>query len=191
MPETQPLTVTGAVLDGEAVGLRCAGGEIVALGPDVEPEPGDEAIEAAGAPLVAPLLNGHTHAAMTLFRGYRGDLPLMRWLREAIWPVEARLEPEDVYWGARLACLEMTRNGAADFWDMYWHPAATARAVEDSGMRATIGGPLFDVEGGTEEMKATALASAPSSPTASGSTAPSWRRSPSAAAPSSPTRSPT
>jgi len=110
-------------------------------------------------PLVAPLLNGHTHAAMTLFRGYRGDLPLMRWLREAIWPVEARLEAEDVYWGARLACLEMTRNGCSSFWDMYWQPGATARAVGDSGMRATIGEPLFDVDGSTEETKAAALAS--------------------------------
>jgi 5-methylthioadenosine/S-adenosylhomocysteine deaminase len=159
MPEAQPLTVTDAVLDGETVGLRAEGGEIVALGPGVEPKPGDETIDAAGSPLVAPLLNGHTHAAMTLFRGYGGDLPLMRWLREAIWPVEARLEPEDVYWGARLACLEMTRNGVADFWDMYWRPGETARAVADSGMRATIGGPLFDAEGGTEEMKASALAS--------------------------------
>ena len=159
MPEAPPLAVTGAVLDGDVVGLRCEGGKIVALGSGIEPEPDDETIDAAGAPLVAPLLNGHTHAAMTLFRGYGGDLPLMRWLREAIWPVEARLEPEDVYWGARLACLEMTRNGVAGFWDMYWHPEATARAVEDSGMRATIGGPLFDAEGGTEEMKATARAS--------------------------------
>ena len=159
MAEAPPLAVTGAVLDGEAVGLRCEGGAIVALGPEVGPEPGDETIVATGMPLVAPLVNGHTHAAMTLFRGYGGDLPLMRWLREAIWPVEARLEPEDVYWGARLACLEMTRNGATDFWDMYWHPGATARAVEDAGMRATIGGPLFDVEGGTEEMMETALAS--------------------------------
>jgi 5-methylthioadenosine/S-adenosylhomocysteine deaminase len=159
MPEAPPLTVTGAVLDGEEVGLRCAGGEIVALGPGVEAEPGDETIAAGGAPLVAPLVNGHTHAAMTLFRGYGGDLPLMRWLREAIWPVEARLEPEDVYWGARLACLEMIRNGTATFWDMYWHAGATARAVEDSGLRATIGTPLFDVEGGTEEMKGTALGS--------------------------------
>jgi len=159
MPEAPTLAVTGAVLDGETVGLRCDGGEIVALGPGVEPRPGDETIDAAGSPLVAPLLNGHTHAAMTLFRGYGGDLPLMRWLREAIWPVEARLEPEDVYWGARLACLEMTRNGVADFWDMYWHPGETARAVEDAGMRATLGGPLLDAAGGTEEMKASALAS--------------------------------
>jgi 5-methylthioadenosine/S-adenosylhomocysteine deaminase len=151
------LTVTGALLDGESVGLRCVDGMIAALGPSVVPQPGDETIEAAGAPLVAPLLNGHTHAAMTLFRGYGGDLPLMRWLREVIWPIEAKLEPDDVYWGARLACLEMIRTGTARFWDMYWHPGATARAVTDAGLRATIGGPLFDADGGTEAMKDKAL----------------------------------
>jgi 5-methylthioadenosine/S-adenosylhomocysteine deaminase len=153
------LTVLDASLEGESVGLRCGeDGTIAALGPRVAPEPGDETIDAAGAPLVAPLVNGHTHAAMTLFRGYGGDLPLMRWLREKIWPVEANLDAEDVYWGARLACVEMIRTGTTRFWDMYWHPEATARATRDSGLRATIGGPLFDAEGGTEEMKATALA---------------------------------
>jgi 5-methylthioadenosine/S-adenosylhomocysteine deaminase len=154
---TGPLTVTGAVLGGERVGVRCAGGTIAALGPEVAPEPGDETLDAAGAPLVAPLLNGHTHAAMALFRGFGGDLPLMRWLREVIWPVEARLEPDDVYWGTRLACLEMIRTGTARFWDMYWHPEATARTVTEAGLRATIGGPLFDADGGTATMQATAL----------------------------------
>jgi 5-methylthioadenosine/S-adenosylhomocysteine deaminase len=153
----KPLTVTGAVLDGETVGLRCAGGVIAALGPDVAPEPGDETIEAGGAPLVAPLVNGHTHAAMTLFRGYGGDLPLMRWLQEKIWPVEAKLEPEDVYWGTRLACAEMIRTGTTRFWDMYWHPAESARAVRDAGLRATIGGPLFDADGRTAAMQESAL----------------------------------
>ena len=151
------LTVTGAVLDGEEVGIRCVDGTIAALGQEVTPEQGDETIDAAGAPLVAPLVNGHTHAAMTLFRGYGGDLPLMRWLREVIWPIEAKLEAEDVYWGTRLACLEMVRTGTARFWDMYWHPEATARAVTDAGLRATIGGPLFDADGKTEAMQATAL----------------------------------
>jgi 5-methylthioadenosine/S-adenosylhomocysteine deaminase len=155
---TGALTIAGAVLEGESVGVRCVEGTIAALGPDVAPKAGDETIDAAGAPLIAPLLNGHTHAAMTLFRGYGGDLPLMRWLREVIWPIEAKLEPDDVYWGTRLACLEMIRTGTARFWDMYWHPEATARAVTDAGLRATIGGPLFDVEGGTEAVQATALA---------------------------------
>lgn len=151
------LTVTGAVFDGESVGLRCVEGTIEALGPDVAPESGDETIEAAGAPLVAPLRNGHTHAAMTLFRGFGGDLPLMRWLREVIWPIEAKLEPDDVYWGTRLACLEMIRTGTSRFWDMYWHPGATARAVTDAGLRATIGGPLFDADGNTEAMQEKAI----------------------------------
>ncbi len=157
-PPVRPLAVTGAVLDGETVGLRCEGGTIAALGPEVEARPGDETIEADGAPLVPPLVNGHTHAAMTLFRGHGGDLPLMRWLREVVWPVEEKLGPEDVYWGTRLACAEMIRTGTSRFWDMYWHPAATARAVSDAGLRATIGGPLFDVDGSTAEMRATALA---------------------------------
>ena len=91
---------------------------------------------------------------MTLFRGYGGDLPLMRWLQEMVWPVEAKLEAEDVYWGTRLACAEMIRSGTTRFWDMYWQPGATARAVEDAGLRATIGGPLFDADGNTAEMQA-------------------------------------
>jgi 5-methylthioadenosine/S-adenosylhomocysteine deaminase len=152
------LAVTSAVRDGETVGLRCVDGLIAAIGPSVAPEPGDETLDASGMALAPALVNGHTHAAMTLFRGYGGDLPLMRWLQEKIWPVEAKLEAEDVYWGTRLACAEMIRTGTVRFWDMYWQPAATARAVEDAGLRATIGGPLFDADGRTAEMQAQALA---------------------------------
>jgi 5-methylthioadenosine/S-adenosylhomocysteine deaminase len=90
------------------------------------------------------LVNAHTHAAMTLFRGYADDLPLMQWLEGYIWPAERRLEAEDVYWGTRLACAEMIRAGTVRFWDMYWHPGATARAVRDAGLRAVIGAPLLD-----------------------------------------------
>ncbi|HEV7616347.1 MAG TPA: amidohydrolase [Solirubrobacterales bacterium] len=153
------LTVIGAVLDGETVGVRCEQGRIEAIGPDVVARIGDDTIEAGGAPLLAPLVNGHTHAAMTLFRGSGGDLPLMPWLRERIWPVEAKLDEEDVYWGARLACAEMIRSGTGRFWDMYWHPEASARAVADAGLRATIGTPLFDHDGDAVGMRARALRS--------------------------------
>jgi 5-methylthioadenosine/S-adenosylhomocysteine deaminase len=139
------LAVTGGRLDGEVVGLRVEGGRIVALGPGVDSRPGDEVIDAGGMALVPGLVNGHTHAAMTLFRGHGSDLPLMKWLAEVIWPVEARLDADDVYWGARLACAEMIRTGTVRFWDMYWHAGATADAVEDAGLRATIGAPLIDV----------------------------------------------
>ncbi|MFA9400105.1 MAG: amidohydrolase family protein [Acidobacteriota bacterium] len=147
------LLLTNAVLDGTRVGLRAKDGLIAEIGPDVigpdaidAPGAGETVLDAGGALLVPPLINSHTHAAMTLFRGHGDDLPLMRWLREAIWPVEARLEAEDVYWGTRLACLEMIRTGTTCFWDMYWHPEATARAVTDAGVRATIGPPMIDPE---------------------------------------------
>jgi 5-methylthioadenosine/S-adenosylhomocysteine deaminase len=138
------LAVTNARLEGRAVGLRAEEGAIVALGPDVAPAPGDEVIDAQGMALVPGLVNGHTHAAMTLFRNYADDLPLMEWLQDHIWPVERRLDAEDVYWGTRLACAEMIRTGTVAFWDMYWHPAAAARAVEDSGVRAVCAAPLID-----------------------------------------------
>ncbi len=147
------LTVSNALLDGKRVTVRCEGGMIAAIGADVAAQAGDEVIDAAGAPLVAPLVNGHTHAAMTLFRGSSGDLPLMPWLEERIWPVEAKLDDEDVYWGTRLACAEMIRTGTTRFWDMYWHPEATARAVLDAGIRAAIGAPLFDADGNLGRMR--------------------------------------
>lgn len=147
------LVVTDALWDGTRVGVRCADGVIAAIGPEVTPAPGDETIDAGGAHLVPPLVNGHTHAAMTLFRGSGGDLPLMPWLEEKIWPIEAKLDTDDVYWGARLACAEMLRGGTTRFWDMYWNPGATARAVADAGLRAVIGAPLFDLNGSPEKLR--------------------------------------
>jgi 5-methylthioadenosine/S-adenosylhomocysteine deaminase len=138
------LAVTGATLDGTAVGLRAVDGTIVALGPAVAPEPGDEVLDGSGCGLFPGFVNGHTHAAMTLFRGYAGDLPLMEWLGQHIWPAEEKLDDDDVYWGTRLACVEMIRTGTVRFWDMYWRPGAVARAVEDAGIRAVVGLPLID-----------------------------------------------
>ena len=138
------LAVTSAQLDDELVSLRSENGRIVELGPDVTPSDGDEVLDAAGMALVPGLVNGHTHAAMTLFRGSEDGLRLMDWLENHVWPTEARLNEEDVYWGTRLACVEMIRTGTVRFWDMYWEPGATARAVQDAGLRAVIGATLFD-----------------------------------------------
>jgi 5-methylthioadenosine/S-adenosylhomocysteine deaminase len=138
------ITVTGATLEGQAVGLRVEDGLIAELGPSVEAKPGDELIDAATLLLVPPLVNGHTHAAMTLFRGFGDDLPLMEWLEKKIWPAEAKLHPDDVYWGTRLACLEMIRSGTTRFFDMYWHAGESARAVADSGLRAALSNVVID-----------------------------------------------
>jgi 5-methylthioadenosine/S-adenosylhomocysteine deaminase len=138
------LAVVDAIFEGERVTLRADGGRIEALGPGVRAQPGDEMLDGRGRLLLPGLVNGHTHAAMTLFRGYGSDLALMDWLEHRIWPAEARLDADDVYWGTRLACAEMIRTGTVRFWDMYWHPDAVARAVEDAGLRAVVGLPLVD-----------------------------------------------
>lgn len=94
-------------------------------------------------------VNCHTHAAMTLLRGYGDDMPLESWLKDKIWPAEAHLDDDAVYWGSRLACLEMIKSGTTCFNDMYFFHDATARAAQDSGMRAVLsltGMDFFDPE---------------------------------------------
>ncbi|MFM9077552.1 MAG: amidohydrolase family protein, partial [Solirubrobacterales bacterium] len=144
------LAVVGATdPSGRSVGLVAEDGRITGFGPDATPPEGALVLDGSGMLIAPPLVNGHTHAAMTLFRGRGDDLPLMRWLKEAIWPLEQNLTPDDVYWGARLACVEMARNGVSTFWDMYWQEPEVARAVEDAGLRATVGPVVIDPPGGS------------------------------------------
>jgi 5-methylthioadenosine/S-adenosylhomocysteine deaminase len=153
------LAVTDAVFDGETVGLRADGGYIVELGPEVGPREGDEVLDAGGCLLAPPFINGHGHAAMTLFRGFGDDLPLMEWLEGKIWPAEAKLHPEDVYWGTRLACTEMLRSGTTRFFDMYWHGPEVGRAAADAGMRVVASAVLIDrgVAGGGARLRFAAM----------------------------------
>src|SRR3569623_803963 len=95
--------------------------------------------------LIPGLINAHTHAAMSLFRGLADDLPLMEWLNNHIWPAEgAWVSPEFVYDGTRLAMAEMLRGGSTCFNDMYFFPDETARAADAARMRAAVGMILID-----------------------------------------------
>src|SRR5262245_19568140 len=138
------LTVTGCEYEGETVSIRCEGGMIEAIGPEVKAADGDEVIDGSGFLLEEPFVNAHTHAAMTLFRGFGGDLPLMEWLQKYIWPAEAKLEPEDVYWGTRLAAAELLRSGTTTFFDIYWHSTDVVEAARASGIRAVVSSVLID-----------------------------------------------
>ena len=104
----------------------------------------DEVIDCRQKAIIPGLINMHTHAAMTLFRGFGDDMPLIPWLEEKIWPNEAKLTYEDVYWGAKLACVEMLRSGTTTFFDMYHKLDATAQAVEEMGLRAVLSEACFD-----------------------------------------------
>ena len=91
------------------------------------------------------LVNGHTHAAMTCFRGIADDMELMEWLNRYIFPAEARnVNPELVHWGSLLACAEMIRSGTTTFCDMYIFEEETARAAKGAGVRCLVGEVLFD-----------------------------------------------
>jgi 5-methylthioadenosine/S-adenosylhomocysteine deaminase len=95
--------------------------------------------------LIPGLINAHTHASMTLLRGFADDLPLMNWLRDYIWPAEARwVNPDFVRDGTRLAIAEMLRGGTTCFNDMYFFPEVTAAVARDCGMRACVGLIVLD-----------------------------------------------
>ncbi len=98
-----------------------------------------------GRAMVLPgLVNTHTHAAMTLFRGLADDLPITAWLTDHIWPAERRLTPEAIRLGALLACAEMLASGTTCFADLYFFAAETARAADATGMRAVVGEGVLD-----------------------------------------------
>ncbi|MEA1984449.1 MAG: amidohydrolase family protein [Euryarchaeota archaeon] len=116
----------------------------------------DTVINARGSVVMPGLINTHSHAAMSLFRGFADDLPLGEWLEDNIWPAEACLTDDDIYTGTQLACLEMIRSGTTTFADMYLHMGHVARAVEDSGMRAALSYGMIelgDAAKGDSELK--------------------------------------
>jgi 5-methylthioadenosine/S-adenosylhomocysteine deaminase len=131
------------LLDGSTGHVGIEGNRIVHLGPDLPAAEPARTIDGTDRLAMPGLVNAHTHAAMTLFRGYGDDMPLMPWLQERIWPAEAKLTEEDVYWGTRLACAEMIRTGTTLFNDMYWKVPHAVRAIGDAGLRATVSGGLI------------------------------------------------
>jgi 5-methylthioadenosine/S-adenosylhomocysteine deaminase len=121
---------------------------ILALGKKEEILPyyrGRETIDVPNSIIMPGLINGHTHAAMTCFRGIADDMELMEWLNRYIFPAEARnVNPEFAYWGSLLACAEMIKSGTTTFSDMYIFEDETAQAAKDAGMRCLLGEVLFD-----------------------------------------------
>ena len=132
-----PMNERGFVKDG-AIAVK--DGKIVYVGKgtaaaDIRAE---TKIDARRKIAMPGLVNCHTHVPMTLFRGTAEDQPLDTWLKKTIWPLEAKLKPEDVYAGALLGCLEMMKSGTTCFADMYFHEDMVAKAVEKSGLRGVL-----------------------------------------------------
>lgn len=94
---------------------------------------------------IPSFVNAHTHSAMSLMRSYADDMELHDWLENKIWPFEKNITEEDVYWGTRLAIIEMIKSGTTHFNDMYWHYDGTAQAVVDSGIHAHLSSAFIDL----------------------------------------------
>ncbi|MDD2402217.1 MAG: amidohydrolase [Clostridia bacterium] len=97
-----------------------------------------EIIEGKNSLTMPGFVNCHTHAAMTMLRGYADDLPIIEWLSEKIWPCEEHLTEKDIYWGTKLAISEMVKSGTTTFADMYSFMDQVAYAVDESGIRASL-----------------------------------------------------
>lgn len=138
------ILIRNAYLDGKQQDVLIEGNRIARISDRITPRGDETLIDATGKAIIPGMINTHTHAAMTLLRGYGDDLPLMTWLQDYIWPVEDQMTKEDVYIGAKLACLEMIKTGTTCFLDMYMHPLQCARAVEETGLRAVLSYTLFD-----------------------------------------------
>lgn len=98
----------------------------------------DEKINAKNMLVMPGIVNTHTHLAMSIFRGYKTDRKLMDWLENAIYPVEEKLKPEDIYWNSYLSCLEMIKSGTTTCNDMYFGMNKTVEAIEDTGLRGVV-----------------------------------------------------
>jgi 5-methylthioadenosine/S-adenosylhomocysteine deaminase len=104
----------------------------------------EKIIDAHGGLVLPGLINGHTHAAMSLFRGLADDLPLMDWLNNYIFPAERRIDADFVFTGTLLACAEMIMSGTTTFCDMYLFEEEAARAARKAQMRCLVGEVLYD-----------------------------------------------
>ena len=141
-----PVEPAGLTLENHAVAIK--GGRILAVLPSDEVHArftSDSTVDLPNQVVIPGLVNLHAHAAMNLMRGIADDLPLMRWLQEAIWPAESRhVSPAFVREGTLLAAAEMLRGGITTCNDMYFYPDAAAEAFAVAGMRAIVGLVLLE-----------------------------------------------
>ena len=128
--------------------VAVTGNKIIAVGKRSEIEKSyytNQSIEGKNRILMPGLINGHTHTAMSLFRGMADDLELQPWLNDYIFPMEGRFVDRDfIKVGSQLACWEMLRGGTTTFVDMYFYPEVIAQQTVDCGLRAVISSPSID-----------------------------------------------
>lgn len=143
---TDYITATGDV--NRRFDIRVDGGKIREITPHgTNPrDPEATVIDGKGKIVIPGLYNTHCHVPMVLLRGYGENLPLQRWLTEKIFPFEALLNADDMYWGSLLGIAEQLRSGIVSFTDMYMRLTGIATAVLETGIKANLSNPLAESE---------------------------------------------
>jgi 5-methylthioadenosine/S-adenosylhomocysteine deaminase len=113
----------------------------------------DKIIDATGMAVMPGLINAHAHSAMSIFRGYADDMELMQWLNLKIWPIEAKMTREDVYYASMLAGIEMIKSGTTMFNDQYFFEEETAKMAEELGMRAMLAKGIVENENTSQSIE--------------------------------------
>ena len=126
--------------------IAVEGSKILAIGEAPADFIAEQTIDAKDMLAIPGFVNAHTHASMTLLRSYADDMELMTWLNDHIWPVEAKMISNDIYWGATLAAVEMIQSGTTTFADMYGpFMERVADVVTESGMRGVLSRGIIGV----------------------------------------------
>ena len=118
---------------GAAVHILVDGDRIAKISALPLDVPGAEKVDCSGKAVIPGFVNAHTHAAMVMLRGIHEDLNLYDWLSN-IWKLEARMDGDFLYWGTKLACLEMIKGGTTMYNDQYWFAPHTRRAAIEMGI---------------------------------------------------------
>lgn len=138
------ILIKNVLLNDQRTDILIEENKITSISNNIQTEGIEIIIDGSNKAAFPGLVNGHTHSAMTFFRGYGDDLPLEEWLNTKIWPNERNLTDEIVYWGTKLACLEMIKTGTTTFNDMYFRFKESARATDEMGIRGVFPQLMFD-----------------------------------------------
>ncbi|MBL7575720.1 5-methylthioadenosine/S-adenosylhomocysteine deaminase [Peptoniphilus asaccharolyticus DSM 20463] len=135
-----------------SVDIEIEDGKIVNIGQNLN---GNDYIDCSSKLIVPAFTNAHTHMGMSMMRNYSDDLELQDWLEQKIWPFEAKLTKEDMYWGSKLSAIESVKNGVCAVVDMYDNVDATAKVCNEVGIKGILGKGLLDIDGrGADRLEA-------------------------------------
>jgi len=131
----------------EDTNIYIEGDRIISIGELKENFKIDKTIDGKNKVAMPGLINAHTHIGMSLLRNYADDLPLHEWLNDKIWPIEAKLTGDDVYWGSLLSMVEMIQSGTTAFCDMYFFMDQVGKGIEEAGIRGVLTRGIIEEKG--------------------------------------------